>query len=157
MAKNSKTHTSAQVSNDMSTTLGASGSRPDKPKGPKRPPRVPMNAGKNLDVPRQYINDPDFKYRWFAESNIKGGRVAAAHAAWWEHVTDDQGKNHTRVSGTDTMYLMKLDMESWEEDQELKRQRVRATMEKEAAIGEGEYAPEPGGKAEGGTTAITRR
>lgn len=155
--KTSKQSTKSTAKQDMSTTLGASNARPDAPSGPKRPPRIPMNAGKNLDVPAQYLERDKYAYRFFAENRVKGGRIQAAKAAWWEHVTDERGQNIQRISAGDTMYLMRLELQYWEEDQKLKAERVRATMEKEAMLGEGEYAPTPAGHPEGGTSAITHR
>jgi len=153
----SKESTKASTKMAMSQTLGTSDARPDAPKGPDRPPRIPMNAGKNLDVPPHYLDLTKFAYRFFAQNQIKGGRIEAAKAAWWEHVADDRGQNIQRYSSGDIMYLMKLELKYWKEDQELKREKVRATMTKQASIGEGEYAPSLDGRPEGGTSAVTHR
>jgi hypothetical protein len=116
-----------------------------------------MNAGKNLDVSPEYLDLEKFAYRFFAQNQVKGGRIEAAKAAWWEHVADKRGQNITRYSSGDVMYLMKLERKYYLEDQERKRAKVRATMTKEASIGENEYAPTPDGKPEGGTSAVTYR
>ncbi len=159
--KTSQVTTASEQSPEQSAALGA---RVDeelsisakKPRKPKRPPRIPMNAGMNLHIPKKLLNHNKFAYRWFAESSIKGGRIEIAKGAYWEHVADSNGSNYKRPSATDTMYLMKLELEYWEADRKAKRHKVKLTMEKEIAIGEGEYAPSRDGKAEGGTSAITR-
>ncbi len=158
MGKNtSKTHTQASSTQDTATTLGAQDKRPDAPEGPARPPRVRMNAGENLAVSEEYLDREKYSYRFFAENSIKGGRIESAKGAWWEHVTDSRGQNIKKPSGNDIMYLMKIELEYWEEDQKLKREKVRATMDQEASIGEGEYAPTVDGRPEGGTSAVNRR
>ena len=127
------------------------------PDGPKRPPRILMGAGVNLHVPESLLDREAYAYRWFAENHVKGGRIESANGAYWEHVTiPGGGGNLTRPSGGDTFYLMKLEIEYWEADQLLKKRRVDATLLKESQIGDDEYAPTPGGRAEGGTSAITR-
>ena len=154
--KTSRQSTKSSNKHDLSNTLGATNKRPDQPDGPKRPPRVPMNSGKNLDVPEAYLERDKFAYRFFLENDISHGRIAAAKSAWWEHVTDENGQNIQRNSGASVMYLMKLELKYWEEDQKLKHEKNRATMDKEAMIREGEYAPSKYGHAEGGESAITR-
>lgn len=137
--------------------LGGASSRPDDTTAPKRPPRIPLNAGQNLHVSDSLLDRENFAYRWFAENSIKGGRVENAKGAYWEHVADTHGKNLRRPSGEDNMYLMKLEIEYWQEDQKLKQKKVDATMKAETAIGAGEYAPTSDGKSpEGGTSAINR-
>ena len=54
------------------------------------------------------------------------------------------------------MHFMQLPIEFWLEDQEYKRNKSLATMDKESIIGEGEYAPTKDGQREGGTSAVTR-
>lgn len=153
----SKQHTQASTKTDQSVMLGSTDKRPDAPKGPDRPARIPMNSGSNLQVPANLLERDKFAYYYFAENLLKGGKVAAAEGAWWVPVTDMRGKNITRPSGGDIMHLMKLELKYWKEDQKLKQAKVRATMEAETIIGDGEYAPTPGGSPEGGTSAITHR
>lgn len=159
MKKNtSKQHTQASTTTNMSSSLGSNQAvRPDAPEGPDRPARIPMNSGTNLNVPEQLLDRDKFHHRFFAENLIKGGRIESAKGAWWEHVIDPRGKNIMRPSGGDVMYLMKIDIKYWKEDQKLKQDKVRATMEAEATISDGEYAPTTGGMPEGGTTAVTRK
>lgn len=154
----SKESTAPSQNLEQSMVLGSKGidKTPAAPPGPKRPPRIPMNAGMNLHVPEKLLERDKYAYRWFAESSLKGGRIEIAKGAYWEHVSDSKGSNYKRPSATDTMYLMKLELQYWEADQKAKRQKVRLTMEKEVSIGEGEYAPSPDGRPEGGTRAVTR-
>ena len=126
------------------------------PDGPERPPRIRLHSGKNLYVPETLLDRENFAYRWFAENSIKGGRVESAKGAYWEYFTDANGNNLKRPSGLDTMYLMKLGIQYFNEDLDFKRQRVNATMVQETGIGEGEYAPTIGGLPEGGQSSITR-
>ncbi len=155
--KTSMDHDGSSQSESMHISLGGNSSSPEaSPDGPKRPPRIRLNAGMNLHVPEALLDRDKFAYRWFAENAIKGGRVDSAKGAYWEHVTAEQGSNVRRPSGQDQMFLMRLEKKYWEEDRELKRARVRATMEQESAIGPGEYAPTTDGKAEGGNAAVTR-
>lgn len=154
--KNSASNSAAGRSDESQGALGAGSTAASRgPDGPKRPARIQMGAGVNLHVPESLLDREAYAYRWFAENSVKGGRIASAQGAYWEHVVVD-GNNLIRPSGQDQFYLMKLEIQYWEEDQRLKRSRVTATLEKESGIGDGEYAPTPGGRAEGGNSAITR-
>ena len=126
------------------------------PEGPKKPARVPLNSGKNLYVPESWLDRENFAYRWFAENAIKGGRVASAQGAWWNHFVDPDGNNMRRPSGEDMMHFMQIEIQYYREDQKLKKEKVRATMYQETAIGAGEYAPTPDGRPEGGTSSVVR-
>lgn len=116
-----------------------------------RPKRISMNNMKKLEVPDSLM-EAGYYYRWFQD---RDGRVSQAHAAYYEHVVDEQGNNYSRQSGPYTMYLMRLRQEYRNEDNKLKKERVAATLESEAQIGHNEYAPDPEtGRAEGGQSAI---
>lgn len=129
-------------------------SREEKAHSPGRPERVSMNNSLKLDFPDGHKED-GFYYRWFQDRN---GRVNQAKAAYYEHVTDEAGNNLTRQSGPYTMYLMRLEEKYRDEDNRLKKKRVAATLEKEAAIGPGEYAPDQEtGRAEGGKSAVSSK
>lgn len=156
--RTSKQHGGAQQSIDTQATLGAGSEMIAErgPDGPKRPPRRRLHSGQNLYVPEHLLDRKNFAYRWFAENSIKGGRVALAEGAWWSYATDEVGNNFKRPSGLDQMFLMKLEIQYWKEDQELKRAKVRATLHQETSIGDGEYAPSVDGRAEGGVSAVTR-
>lgn len=156
--KTSADNSAASRSVDTQVSLGAGMTTQSErgPDGPKRPPRIPLHSGKNLYVDESLLDRTRYAYRWFAENSIKGGRVESAKGAWWEHVTDAVGTIFKRPSGQDQMFLMKIEIEYYKEDQELKRKRSFATMSKETGVGDGEYAPTPGGKPEGGSSSITR-
>ncbi len=118
-----------------------------------RPARISMNNMKKLEVPDNVLED-GFYYRWFQD---KEGRIAQAKAAYYESVIDEQGNNWVRQSGPYSMHLMRLKQEYRDEDNALKKKRVLATLEEEAAIGSLEYAPDSEtGRAEGGSSAISR-
>ena len=156
--KNSSTLLGSTQKEAMAGAVGAELQTdvPGAPDGPARPPRIPMNAGLNLTYPEKLMDKEHYHYRWFAEHPEHVGRIAKADAAYWEHVTDRNGVNITRPTGSGTFYLMRLPMEYHLEDVELHRKKSRRMMVKEAMIGEGEYAPGPGGRPEGGERAVTR-
>ena len=140
--------------NDQS--VGLADQDPRSPNASVRPPRVLLAQGGKLDVAEHKLDDKNYRYYWFLDDPQKPGRIAAAIAAYWEHVTNAQGQAITRPAGANTHYLMRLPMQYALEDLELKREKVRATMDKEASIGRNEYAPDQKGRAEGGTSALSR-
>ncbi len=92
--------------------------------------RRPMGVTLQLDVPQHIIGD-GYKGRWFSSN-----RVPKAQAAWWKLV-DGQ----TRPSGTDTLYLMRIKQEYWDESQVLKQKRIHETTK--AQVNEGvDYIPD---------------
>jgi hypothetical protein len=104
-----------------------------------RPRRVSMAAGKNLDIHGVVLDEENFYYRWFLDSETRGGRIQRAEAAGYEYVTDLEGRKLTRPSGGGTMFLMKLPMEYRLEDLQLKREKVQRTMEDQTRVGANEY------------------
>jgi len=129
------------------------GSREEVAHSAGRPPRISMSNMKKLEVPSSLL-EVGFYYRWFQD---KDGRAAQAKAAYFEHVVDEQGNNYTRTVGLYPLVLMRLPQKYRDEDLLLKKQRVAATLEEKIGIGSNEYAPDPKtGRAEGGTSAITR-
>ena len=102
-----------------------------------RPPRISMSVMKKLEVPQGLLED-GYYYRWFKDSD---GRLGQAQAAYYEFVTDEQGNRFSRVSGPNTMFLMRLPQQYRDEDNALKRARVAATLEEEASLGANEYSP----------------
>ena len=146
--------TAADVPAAMQTDGLTSGSREETAHSAGRPARISMGNMKKLEVPSSLLED-GYYHRWFQD---RDGRISRAQAAFYEHVVDEQGNNYSRPSGPYSMHLMRLPMKYREEDLELKRKRVAATLESEAAIGADEYAPDPEtGKAEGGTSAIRHK
>lgn len=128
------------------------GSREEAAHSSGRPPRISMSNMKKLEIPES-LKEEGFYYRWFQD---RDGRIAQAKSAYYEHVADEQGNNYCRPSGPYMLHLMRLKQEYRDKDLVLKKARVQATLEAEAGIGAGEYAPDSKtGSAEGGTSAIS--
>lgn len=127
-----------------------SGSREEAAHSAGRPERIPMQNSLKLGIPA-HLMEKGFYYRWVQGRDT---RVEQAKAAYYEHVTDEQGNNYTRQSGPFTMYAMRLPQKYRDEDLRLKKDRVAATLEEEAMIGHNEYAPDESGRPEGGRSAI---
>lgn len=143
--------TGADLPEAQKTQGLVAGSRDEVAHSAGRPARVSMHNSKKLEVPESKKED-GFYYRWFQD---RDGRIAQAKAAYYESVTDEHGNNFTRQSGPYTMHLMRLPNKYRNEDNRLKKQRVAATLDAEAQINPGEYAPDAKtGHAEGGTSAI---
>ena len=129
------------------------GSRDEVAHSAGRPPRISMANMKKLSIPDAYMKE-GYYHRWVQDRN---GGVANAHAAYYEHVTDEQGNNLTHQSGKYTMYAMRLKQQYRDEDDILRKRRASATMDSESAIGPGEYAPDrKTGRPDGGRSAISR-
>jgi len=103
-----------------------------------RPPRVSMSSGLSLLLPHGLVDESKFHCRWFSE---KDGRVLQSYGAYWEHVKDHQGNNIVRHKGLYNMFLMKIDIKYWENDQKLKADKVSATLKKEQTLADDEYVP----------------
>lgn len=121
------------------------GSREEAAHSPNRPARVSMHNTKKLEVPDSYL-EAGYYHRWFKD---RDGKIESAKAAYYEHATDENGNVRKITFKSDTLYLMKLKQKYRDEDLLLKKQRVSATLEQQAAIKPGEYAPN------GGNSAIT--
>lgn len=141
--------TPAQAMTDQGISVD---SREESAHSAGRPERVSMQNMKKLHIPPHLIKE-GYYHRWFQD---RDGRVMQAKTGpLYEHVTDDEGNNLTVQSGPYKMYAMRLKQEYRDADNRLKKARVAATMEAEAAIGPGEYAPDQKtGRAEGGTSAV---
>lgn len=145
--------TAADVPPAMQQQAGlVAGSREEAAHDPGRPTRIPMGNALKLEVPES-MKEKGFYYRFFQD---RGGRINQAKAAHYEIVVDEQGNSFTRQSGPHQMILMRLPQKYRDEDLALKKKAVQATMDKEAQIGDGEYAPGEDGRPDGGTTAIRR-
>ena len=128
------------------------------PNAGKRPPRVSMTKGQNLGLAYGIVLDEEnYHYHWIAEHPLRPGKLQEALAAWYEHVTDKEGRPVQRPSGAGTMYLMRLPMEYWKEDLAEKKRLSEETMDKELLLGPNEYAPTADGKPEGGESALIKR
>jgi hypothetical protein len=115
--------------------VGLQESREVKARGKKRPPRVAMSATKKLAYSDQ---DENYFYRWFQD---RDGRLEQAQQAWYEFVKDENGERIRRPGHYD-MYLMRIDREYWEEDQELKLKKTKAKLGSEQELGRDEYIPD---------------
>jgi len=89
-----------------------------------RPDRVPMGGAQlKLALPAGIDLTEDFVPRWFLD---KPGRLEAAEAAYWEYVTyQDSTDKVSRPSGANTMFLMKIRQEYWDESQQLKTYNIK--------------------------------
>lgn len=117
--------------------------------------RISMEQGGNLDLLMDLDRD-NYYYRWFSEQPSRGGRIQRAEAAFYEKVCDKSGQPITRPSGEGTMYLMRLPIEYWEEDQQAKREKVERTLRDEARVKGNQYAPTRT-SPEGGDSAFVDR
>ena len=114
-----------------------SGSRDETAHSSGRPERVSMGNSKKLDFPER-LKEDGFYYRWFQD---KDSRIAMAMTAYYEIVVDEAQNNFRREVGLYPMVLMRLPQKYRDDDIKLKRDRVRATMDEEAALGHNEYSP----------------
>tara|TARA_R110000744_G_scaffold246942_1_gene363466 strand:- start:30391 stop:30795 length:405 start_codon:yes stop_codon:yes gene_type:complete len=103
-----------------------------------RPERVPMGSTAKLGYPSSKMDTEQYQYRWFQD---KEGRIDQAKQAWWEQVKEEDGEIVRRASGAFPMFLMRIEKKYWEEDQQLKHQRVIATMQEEQKLSSDEYLP----------------
>jgi hypothetical protein len=126
------------------------------PNAEKRPPRVSMQKGMNLNIPGVTLDQENYHYHWFTEKPHRPGKIAQAKAAYYEMVTDADGKEISRPAGDGITYLMRLPKQYWEEDLELKRQKVERTIQDEAKLKANEYAPTKT-EREGGDSSIVER
>ena len=86
---------------------------------PKKPDRIPMYA--QVQTANKYANDEKFHYRWCADYGK--GKHSKYLAAGYEFVKDDEGQNVMRPGG-EPLYLMRLPMELYEQDQLAKREKI---------------------------------
>jgi len=144
--------TDADVNPAMQGQPGlVAGSREEVAHSPGRPERVPMGNALKLVIP-EHLKEEGFYYRFFQD---RGGRIPQAESAYYQPVMNEQGDQYTVQSGPYLMRAMKLPMKYRDEDNALKKNRVQATLEAEAQIGQNEYAPGENGQAEGGTSALS--
>lgn len=155
---NSRKRQASNATSEQEATHGLQSGNPRDPNAETRPARIQMGHGLNLDATNIEMDESKYKYRWFLDDPQKPGRIIAAKAAYWEHVTMSDETNVCRPSGNSTFFLMRLPLQYWEEDLKLKKEKVMATMDSNAQVGAGEYAPDAQtGKGEGGTSAILER
>ena len=108
-------------------------------KNKQRPARIPMTAGNKLHVPDEFKKEGYQQY-WQVD---RPGVIEQMIAAYWEKVTDDNGKPVTvPAGGGDTLYLMHIEQKYYEED--IKRQQdmnINTTNTEAQRLGDSEYVP----------------
>lgn len=104
-----------------------------------RPPRIPMSAGNKLHVPES-LKKEGFQNYWQVD---KKGLIEQMEAAWWVKVKDSRGDHVTvPAGGGDTLYLMEIEQEHYDEDIAKQQQMNIDTTGKQAQkLGEEEYVP----------------
>lgn len=108
-----------------------------------RPKRVLMHGAMKLSIPANLIK-PDHTARW---ASGRDSRIQQMNGAYWEHIKDSDGNNMTRQSGPHLLYAMQLHNQYVEEDKALKRAKIAARINKEAAVGANEYTNHSGNSA----------
>lgn len=88
--------------------------------------RIPLNSGHKQSLRGYKMEEDKFHYRWFHESATRGGRIAEALEAFYEHCVDKQGNNITTPSGAGRDYLMRLPKKYWQQDMQASRDRRNA-------------------------------
>ena len=108
-------------------------------KNKQRPARIPMTAGNKLHVPDE-LKKEGYQQYWQVD---RPGVIEQMIAAYWEKVTDDNGKPVTvPAGGGDTLYLMHIEQKYYEED--IKRQQdmnINTTNTEAQRLGDSEYVP----------------
>lgn len=94
--------------------------------GGARAPRRSMNTGDFLLAVPDGTIPPGMVGHWFLDDGR--GRIDAAKAAYWDHVTDANGNNYTVQSGSSKMYLMAIDKIYYDEDEALREANYRASL-----------------------------
>ena len=108
-------------------------------KNKQRPARIPMTAGNKLHVPNS-LKKEGYQQYWQVD---RPGVIEQMQAAYWEKVTDDNNKPVTVPAGEgDTLYLMQIEQQYYEED--MKRQQdlnINTTNTEAQRLGDSEYVP----------------
>ncbi len=106
----------------------------------ERPKRIPMTSGNRLDVPES-LKEEGYKYYWQLDSK---GAVEQMKRAYWELVSDDRGEKVTVPAGSgETLYLMRIEQQYYDEDMKAQQDRNNITSTNQAQnIGENEYVPD---------------
>lgn len=157
MEKMTRNRSAANITEDRATTEGGITADPRNPNATARPKRVPMGKGMTLDVSGVELDRENYHYQWITEKPHRPGRLQQAKAAFYEHVTDIEGNQISRPSAGSTTYLMRLPMEYWIEDKQLKKDKVKRTLEAETKIGVNEYAPTSHNRDGGDSSIVERR
>lgn len=91
--------------------------------------RIPLNSGQKQSLRGYKLDWDNYHYRWFHESQTRGGRVIEAQEAFYEHCVDAQNNNIKTPSGAGFDYLMRLPKKYWQQDVQAARDR-RAALRK---------------------------
>lgn len=124
----------AQMQDDMAKVDRSAGNytREQIAHGENRAPRVSMVGGDmKLAIDRKYISNPDYYYRWALDAG-DGEKIRRMQAAYYDHVTDENGVNITKNNGGKKFYLMALHKKYRAEDDLLKKKRHDAMLGKQA-------------------------
>jgi hypothetical protein len=87
--------------------------------------RVPLGEGQDQWLRGYKLDWDNFHYHLFHESSTRGGRVAKADQAFYEHCQVN-GENLRRPAGNGWDYLMKLPKKYWAQDMAASRARREA-------------------------------
>jgi hypothetical protein len=87
--------------------------------------RIPMHSTKSQNT--DGLDVANFHYRWCCDYDQ--GKLGQYLAAGWEFALDDEGNQRKRPGGQ-TLVLMRLPMEFYEEDRLVKRGKIIDTNEK---------------------------
>lgn len=100
----------------------------------------------NLDVPKGTIPE-GYTGLWVPDDDK--GTIQKMIARWWGHVTDAQGVNISRPSGSGRVYLMAIENEYKKEIDDLREQNYRASIGENDSkpLGDGLEAYTPNGVA----------
>lgn len=106
----------------------------------KKPVRIPVGAAR--DILTVQGQDPNYAYRWVLDDPKRPGRLQRFRDGGWEVVTDsneigqntvDRGKKLgsaiTRPDGGNTLVLMRILKEWYDEDQAAKADKIDALEE----------------------------
>lgn len=84
--------------------------------------RVPLGSGQDQWMRGYKLDEKNFHYHMFHESQTRGGRVAQANGAFYEHCQIG-GENIKRPAGNGWDYLMRIPKKYWQEDMAASRAR----------------------------------
>lgn len=108
--------------------------------------RIPMNSGQKLSLRGVQLDQEKYHYKWMYEGPDRLGVLVAAKEAFYEHVTDNSGAIMRAPSGGGFMYLMRLEMQYYREDQAASKEKRLAARRRNNAIKSGEYSVDSQGR-----------
>lgn len=104
-----------------------------------RDPRIPLTAGGKLTIP-EHMLEKGYHYCWPTD---KPGNLERMQRAWYEFVTDDQGRKITVPAGKgETHYLMRIEQKYRDEEIGIEQSRINDNLKKAAELQKGEYVPD---------------